>query len=128
MKMLMGAIFLLVSRISHAEPIQSNSGHLYVAVGPNFSLMGNIRLGFGEVLELGVIQNSGLGVMFLKRTSSPLFLQAGALVSNGGGVSLGGGLESSVSSRFRVRSDITVNASTRYEVGAVVTIGGVIIL
>lgn len=41
--------------------MSSRIGHLYWGLGPNFGMMGNVRLGFGRV-EIGVLQGTGFGL------------------------------------------------------------------
>jgi hypothetical protein len=112
----------------HAEPIQSRIGHFYWGLGPNFGLMGNIRLGFGSI-ELGVLQGTGLGVAYVHRTNSPLFLQIGLVSATGGaGLIGGGGLEWNTSSFFRFRTDITAKTDSTFRTEGFVSVGGVLIL
>lgn len=122
-------IFLLLSfHNSAAEPIQSSVGHVYWGLGPNFGLLGNVRLGFGSV-EFGILQNAGFGVAYIYRTMSPLFFQIGAVgTSGGGGIVGGGGMEWNTSSWFRWRSDITVTTDKAYQTEGYVSFGGVFIL
>lgn len=111
-----------------AEQLQSRLGHLYWAVGPNFGLLGNIRLGFGS-FEVGVLQGTGFGTAWITRTSSPIFFEIGALTTTGGaGIIGGGGLEWNTSSFFRWRTDITVSADSGYQTQSFVAFGGVLIL
>lgn len=119
---------LLCCHSLHAEPIQSRIGHFYWALGPNFSPLGNVRLGFGNI-ELGVLQGTGLGVVYVHRTSSPLFLQIGPVSTNGGvGLIGGGGLEWNTFSFFRFRTDITAKTDGTFRTEGFVSIGGVLIL
>jgi len=117
----------LLCNSSWAYPIQDHLGHFYFGLGQNFNLQGNIRLGYKD-FEFGLIQNTGYGFMLLQRTSTPFFIQAGALFSNGGGVLAGGGMEWDNSSWFRFRADVTVGTTINYETQSVVSAGGVFIL
>jgi len=119
---------LISSSVLYAEPLQSRIGHLYWGVGPNLSPLGNIRLGFGS-LELGLIQGTGAGLMWVQRTASPIFFQLGVLSTSGGvGLIGGGGLEWNNSSYFRWRTDITVLTDQAYQTQSFVSFGGVFIL
>lgn len=130
MKSLM-AIFSFIALTSvsiKAEPLQSRIGHLYWGLGPNFGLLGNVRLGFGSI-EIGVLQGTGFGIMYVNRTASPLFVQIGALSTDGGGGIIGGGgLEWNNSSFFRWRTDITVSTDKAFQTQGFVSVGGVFIL
>ncbi|MBL7545984.1 MAG: hypothetical protein JNL11_19350 [Bdellovibrionaceae bacterium] len=120
-------VFLIFHKVN-AEPIQSNVGHLYWGLGPNFGLLGNVRVGFSNV-EIGVIQNTGFGIAYVRRTSTPLFVQIGAVsTSAGGGIIGGGGMEWNTSSWFRWRTDITVSTDKGYQTEGFVSFGGVFIL
>lgn len=111
-----------------AAPIQSRIGHLYWGLGPNFGLLGNVRLGFGSV-ELGLLQGTGIGVAWVQRTQSPAFFQVGVLQTNGGaGIIGGGGLEWNTSSVFRFRTDLTVSTDSAFQTQSFVSLGGVFIL
>lgn len=113
---------------AHAEPLQSKIGHLYWALGPNFGLLGNVRLGFSSV-EIGVLQSTGYGAVWVNRTSTPLFIQMGVLATaSGGGIIGGGGLEWNTSSYFRWRTDITASVDKGYQTQGFVAFGGVFIL
>ncbi len=112
----------------HADPIQSRIGHFYWGVGPNFSLLGNVRLGFGNI-ELGVLQGTGLGVAYVHRTNTPLFLQIGLVSATGGaGLIGGGGLEWNTFSFFRFRTDVTAKTDGTFRTEGFVSVGGVFIL
>lgn len=112
----------------NAEPIDSRIGHLYWGLGPNFGLLGNVRVGLGSV-EIGVLQGAGFGIAYVHRTTSPLFVQLGILGTSGGtGILGGGGLEWNTSSFFRFRTDITVSTDKAYQTQAFVSVGGVFIL
>lgn len=125
--LILSFLFLSVKNVN-AEPIDSRIGHLYWGLGPNFGLLGNIRLGFGNV-EVGVLQGTGFGVAYVHRTMTPLFVQIGALSTDGGGGIIGGGgMEWNTSSFFRLRTDITVSTDKAYETQAFVSVGGVLIL
>jgi hypothetical protein len=87
---IVAAIF--VSPRAKASPTNASIGHLYFGLGPNFNLRGNMRLGF-QSIELGLIQEAGIGAMYVHRTESALFYQLGAIFSNGGAIIGGGGLE-----------------------------------
>ncbi len=113
---------------AQAEPLQSHIGHLYWGLGPNFGLLGNVRIGVGSV-ELGVLQGTGFGAVYVQRTSTPIFIQIGALSTNGGGGIIGGGgMEWNTSSRFRWRTDVTVTSDQAYQTQGFVSFGGVLIL
>ena len=112
----------------NAEPMQSRIGHLYWGLGPNFGLLGNIRLGFGSV-EIGVLQGTGFGVVYIQRTSTPIFFLFGGLdTSGGGGIIGGGGMEWNTSSFFRFRTDITVSTDKAHQTQGFVSFGGVLVL
>lgn len=130
MKVILAFFFgaLLVCGTVQAEPIQSRIGHLYWGLGPNFSPMGNFRLGVGPV-ELGLVQGSGMGLMWVQRTPSSVFFQVGLVGTTGGtGFIGGGGLEWNNSSFFRFRTDITVTTDSAYQTQSFVSLGGVFIL
>ncbi len=111
-----------------SEPMQSTIGHLYWGLGPNFGLTGNVRLGFGS-LEIGLLQNTGIGAVYIHRTSTPVFFQIGMVSTNGGGGIIGGGgMEWNTSSYFRWRTDITVTTDRSYQTDGFVSVGGVLIL
>lgn len=122
------SLLFFSSKNVKAEQISSRIGHLYWGLGPNFGLLGNIRLGFGNI-EIGVLQGTGFGVAYVHRTSTPLFMQIGVLgTSGGGGIIGGGGMEWNTSSFFRWRTDITVSTDKAYQTQAFVSVGGVLIL
>ena len=118
---------LLLSVQLHAKPIESKIGHLYWGVGPNLGLLGNIRLGFSSI-ELGLLQGTGYGVVWVHRTATPLFFEIGGLVSSGAGIIGGGGMEWDTFSFIRLRTDITVSTDSHYQTQGFVSIGGVFIL
>lgn len=133
-RILNAPLFLLIVLImasaspSQAEPLQSRIGHLYWALGPNFGLLGNLRFGFSNV-EIGILQGAGYGAVWVNRTSTPLFIQLGALATSaGGGIIGGGGMEWNTSSFFRWRTDITACVDQGSQTQANVTFGGVLIL
>lgn len=110
---------------TQAEPLQSRIGHLYWGLGPNFGLLGNLRLGFSAV-ELGLVQGTGFGLMWVHRTPSPLFFQVGILTTSAGaGLIGGGGMEWNTSSYFRFRTDITVSTDSAFQTQSFVSLGGV---
>lgn len=122
------SFFMFSSNTVNAEPMQSRIGHLYWGLGPNFGLLGNIRLGFGSV-EFGVLQGTGFGIMYVNRTQTPLFFQIGALTTDGGGGIIGGGgMEWNTASFFRWRTDITVSTDKAFQTQGFVSFGGVFIL
>lgn len=130
MKSLLISILLFSSLISpraEAYPLNSSIGHLYLGLGQNFNLRGNIRLGISSV-EFGLLQGSGIGVVYVQRTESAFFYELGALFSDGGGVIGGGGMEWDTTSFFRFRTDITVKTTKSFETEGYVSIGGVFIL
>jgi hypothetical protein len=119
---------IFFSPFTKSEPMQSRIGHLYWGLGPNFGLLGNVRLGFGSV-ELGVLQGTGFGIMYVNRTQTPLFFQIGVLSTDGGGgVIGGGGMEWNTASFFRWRTDITVSTDKAFQTQGFVSFGGVFIL
>jgi hypothetical protein len=121
-------LFFLTFQKANAEAIQSRIGHLYWGLGPNFGLLGNVRLGFSSV-EIGVLQNTGFGIAYVHRTPTPLFVQIGVLSTDGGGGIIGGGgMEWNTSSWFRWRTDITVSTDKAYQTQGFVSFGGVFIL
>lgn len=127
-RLLFALALFLAPLTGHAEPMNSRFGHFYWGLGPNFSLLGNLRLGFNAV-ELGLIQGTGAGVMWVQRTSSPLFLQLGVIGTSGGaGIIGGGGLEWNTSSYFRLRTDITVSTDSALQTQSFVSVGGVFVL
>lgn len=122
------SFFIFSLNSVNAEPMQSRIGHLYWGLGPNFGLLGNARLGFGSV-ELGVLQNTGFGIVYVNRTQTPLFFQIGALTTDGGGGIIGGGgMEWNTTSFFRWRTDITVSTDKAFQTQGFVSFGGVFIL
>jgi hypothetical protein len=122
------SVLLLGNGRAVAAPIQSRIGHLYWGLGPNFGLLGNVRLGFGSV-ELGLLQGTGIGVAWVQRTQSPAFFQIGVLQTTGGvGIIGGGGLEWNTSSFFRFRTDLTVSTDSAFQTESFVSLGGVFIL
>lgn len=121
-------LFFPIFQKANAEPIQSSIGHLYWGLGPNFGLLGNVRFGFSSV-EIGVLQNTGFGIAYVHRTSTPLFVQIGVLSTDGGGGIIGGGgMEWNTSSWFRWRTDITVSTDKAYQTQGFLSFGGVFIL
>lgn len=121
--------FIFSSSLVKAEPIQSRIGHLYWGLGPNFGLLGNVRLGFGNSVELGVLQGTGFGIVYVNRTQTPLFFQIGVLATaGGGGIIGGGGMEWNTASFFRWRTDITVSTDKAFQTQGFVSFGGVFIL
>lgn len=101
MKTLSLFILLVVvfgSSPTRAEPMDSRFTHIYWGLGSNFSPLGNLRVGIGPV-EVGIVQGTGVGAVYVHRTPGPLFLQLGVLsTSGGGGIIGGGGLEWKASS------------------------------
>lgn len=121
-------VLVLASGHAVAAPLQSRIGHLYWGLGPNFGLLGNVRLGFGSV-ELGLLQGTGIGVAWVQRTQSPAFFQMGVLQTSGGaGIIGGGGLEWNTTSVFRFRTDLTVSTDSAFQTESFVSLGGVFIL
>jgi len=128
MKKFILIVLSLVSLNLTAKPIDSYIGHLYWGLGPNFGLLGNVRLGFGPV-EVGVLQNAGFGVVYVHRTESAIFYQLGIVSRTAGtGIIGGGGLEWDTSSFFRFRTDITVLTDSVFQTEGFVSVGGVFIL
>ncbi|MGE0634726.1 MAG: hypothetical protein AB7O96_20100 [Pseudobdellovibrionaceae bacterium] len=127
-RLALGVSLLFFCFHAKAEPMQSSIGHLYWGVGPNFGLLGNVRIGFSS-LELGILQNMGFGIAGIYRTSSPVFFQLGLVaVTGGAGVMGGGGMEWNTSSFFRWRTDITVSTDHAFKTESFVSFGGVFIL
>lgn len=116
----------LAATRADAYPLDSTIGHLYFGLGPNFNLRSNFRLGINSI-EFGLIQG-GIGMVYVQRTESAVFYQIGALFQDGGGPIGGGGMEWNTSSFFRLRTDITVKTSVKFETEGFVSIGGVFIL
>jgi hypothetical protein len=118
----------LFSKSAFANPINSKVCHIYWGLGQNLSPMGNLRVGFSEV-EFGLLQGSGIGIVYAHRTSSPFFYEIGP-VAAGSGVALlgGGGAEWDVFSNFRLRTDVTVSTDAKYQTSSYVSLGGVLIL
>lgn len=112
---------------AQAYPMNSKLGHFYFGLGPNFNMRGNMRLGINRV-EFGLIQEAGLGAMYIHRTESAFFYQIGTIFSNGGALIGGGGMEWDTSSFFRFRTDITVKTTPSFETEGYVSVGGVFIL
>lgn len=108
--------------------MDSRFTHIYWGLGSNFSPLGNLRVGIGPV-EVGIVQGTGVGAVYVHRTPGPLFLQLGVLsTSGGGGIIGGGGLEWKASSFFRFRTDITVSTDISYQTQGYVSVGGVLVL
>lgn len=118
---------VLASTRADAYPLESSIGHFYFGLGPNFNLRGNMRLGISSV-EFGLVQEAGIGIMYVQRTDTAFFYQIGAILSNGGALIGGGGMEWDTSSFFRLRTDITVKTTTNFETEGYVSVGGVFIL
>jgi hypothetical protein len=130
MRFLAGVILVLTFLVgprAMAYPMNSSFGHFYFGFGPNFNLRGNIRLGVNS-LELGLIQEAGFGAMYVLRTDTAFFYQIGGILSNGGAIIGGGGMEWNTSSFFRFRTDITVKTTSSFETEGYVSVGGVFIL
>lgn len=130
MRLFVVAVILLsafASTQAHAYPLNSKVGHFYLGLGPNFNLRSNIRLGVSNI-EFGLIQEAGIGAVYVHRTESAFFYQLGAIFSNGGALIGGGGMEWDTSSFFRFRTDITVKTTPSFETEGYVSVGGVFIL
>lgn len=126
--LLLCSAFVLLALPGRAEKMNSRFGHVYWGLGPNLSLLGNLRVGFSD-FELGLIQGTGAGVMWVQRTASPVFLQLGVAGTNGGtGLIGGGGFEWNTSSYFRLRTDITVSTDSALQTQSFVSVGGVFVL
>ncbi len=114
--------------MSLGAALTSRFAHVYWALGSNFSPTGNFRLGLGN-FEFGLIQGSNVGVVYVQRTASALFVQLGPVTTSGGyGLIGGGGLEWDTSSFFRLRTDVTVSTDSSNQTQGYVSFGGVFIL
>lgn len=89
--------------------------------------MGNLRLGVGPV-EVGLLQTTGFGAVYVQRSNTPLFIQLGLVTGSATGIIGGGGLEWNTSSWFRFRTDLTVSTDSQSNTKSSVTFGGVFIL
>lgn len=128
MRFLILIFVLLTSLASNATPIQSTLGHFYWGLGQNLGMLGNIRLGAGNI-EFGLLQGSGIGVVVVNRTASRLFYQIGPIQTSAGfGMIGGGGLEWETASFFRFRTDVTVCTDKDFQTQSYVSVGGVFIL
>ena len=126
----MKKLILWISLLSwpvFAAPMDSRWFHLYWGFGPNLTPTGNFRVGLGSV-ELGLIQGSGLGAVWVQRSESLGFFQLGATFQDGPALLAGGGLEWRLGSYFRLRTDVSVTTDTDFETQGFVSLGGVLVL
>jgi hypothetical protein len=96
---------------------------VFWGLGPNFSPLGNLRLGY-KAWEFGLIDSSGLGAMYVVRSSTPLFAECGAAITGYGlGVIGGVGAAWQVSSNFDVRIETAIFTDVDFVTGASSSVG-----
>jgi hypothetical protein len=109
-----------------ATGAREHSWSAYWGLGPNFSPIGNLRIGY-HAAEFGVINSTGLGAVYVARSTSPIFAELGALMTYRGlGLLAGVGAAWELFSFMDLRMESSVSTDTGAVTGSNASIGIVI--